>query len=441
MSSNLFENLQMMHESQKSIKERTDIFTSGDFDKYRTPEDIANSALGIILAGLDDCIRANFDIQNDGDTYVYDFYAVIDDKRHRLGMWDIDASDIFDVNILAEISDEVNAKFSRLEIDESKSTKLEGSMRDEKLYSNFIKFTDDDNCISLKDIFNCFSIDTIQDLYDYVSSEYEEDYNYRGKINDNSEMWEAMVEMLTYEKVKLDDLFNCYSIDKLNELYLFLQSEYDDYDGEELESTKLESMDGKQVIPKIEYIQDALEDLEKYVNKNGAIPDELAGHLENMYRLADTIYENIELMKEATSGIGGAYTTKAIDIPPVGSKKDPLNEDMDDIDGKVEWYSEFSEEEAKEKVEYTKNADEETCMFDDNCLMTEEQDGKEYFIVNYPDGRSCVAQKYIVLSAYDEDYNKYLLYYHMGNVYDGDAETGMVTPEIEIGDFIKAVRV
>lgn len=82
-----------------------------------------------------------------------------------------------------------------------------------------------------------------------------------------------------------------------------------------------ESMDGKDVISKIEYIRDALDELENYVNQIGSIPDDLATSLNNIYQSADMIYQNTQWIKEATSNIGGAYKTHSVDMIPVNMKK------------------------------------------------------------------------------------------------------------------------
>lgn len=83
-----------------------------------------------------------------------------------------------------------------------------------------------------------------------------------------------------------------------------------------------ESMDGKDVISKIEYIRDSLDELEKVVNSIGSIPEDLGVYLDEMYSNADMIYENTNTMIEATSGIGNAYTIKSIDIIEKSMKED-----------------------------------------------------------------------------------------------------------------------
>ena len=109
----------------------------------------------------------------------------------------------------------------------------------------------------------------------------------------------------------------------------------------ERKNIKVESMDGKDVIQKIEYIRDGLDSLESYVNKNGAIPANIGESLCEIYNAIDYIYEYTSSINEATSGIGGAYTTKSIDLIPKTIKMENL-----------------SDEEIKQKIANYKDEDE-----------------------------------------------------------------------------------
>lgn len=142
-----------------------------------------------------------------------------------------------------------------------------------ELYSKIQKLLrdallDEDN-ISLNDLFNCYSINDLLDLYDFLSSEYDVE-KYNSNINSKSQLWNEFKKLLlddlqepeNREKVSLDEICNCFSFEKIKELYDYLSSEYqDNWDKDD-------------------------EDLE-----------------------------------EATSGIGGAYTTQAIDIAPKAFNK------------------------------------------------------------------------------------------------------------------------
>ena len=260
--------------------------------------------------------------------------------------------------------------------------------------------------VSFNDLFNCYSTDDLQDLYDYLSSEYEDDEFpvYRGKINNKDEMWHAMNELIlpNEQQIGFDDLFNCYSLDKLKKLYDYLSSEYSDIDDLE-ESTKLEEAgtnkngytlnfgawrtgngisfasknelvsflrsnyidletvityyenvtnDFKNSMHKVDnsFIKDKdakkkffdrgyvkivdvkNDDLEESVkleklsigNKLQAIFDKfdnnakLIGFMLQFIDedIIEKMYNEIVSVEESTSGIGGAYTTKAIDIKP-----------------------------------------------------------------------------------------------------------------------------
>ena len=120
-------------------------------------------------------------------------------------------------------------------LDESKNLKEYNSNINNKdeLYNEMLKYTEEP-LVSFTDLFNCYSTDDLQDLYDYLSSEYEDDEFpvYRGKINNKDEMWNAMNELILphEEQVGFDDLFNCFSLDKLKDLYDYLSSEYEDYE-------------------------------------------------------------------------------------------------------------------------------------------------------------------------------------------------------------------
>lgn len=110
-----------------------------------------------------------------------------------------------------------------------------------QLYDEMLKYTEEP-LVSFNDLFNCYSTYDLIDLYDYLYSEYEIDEDdenpiYKSKINSKSEVWDAINELiLPYEHhVSFNDLFHCYSIDKLKELYDYLSSEYEiDEDDDDL---------------------------------------------------------------------------------------------------------------------------------------------------------------------------------------------------------------
>lgn len=117
-------------------------------------------------------------------------------------------------------------------------------------------------------------------------------------------------------EIDIDDIDN---INLLDSISAEVDASYSGLEHNELDEIK-ESMDGKDATQKIDYIKDALEELQYYLNTNGAIPDDIGNLLNNMYNLADNIYEFSNKINESTSGISAdAYSIKSIDILP--SKK------------------------------------------------------------------------------------------------------------------------
>lgn len=242
-----------------------------------------------------------------------------------------------------------------------------------ELWDEMIRYTEEP-LVSFNDLFNCYSTDDLQDLYDYLSSEYEDDEFpvYRGKINNKDEMWDAMNELIlpNEQQVSFNNLFNCYSLDKLKDLYDYLSSEYSDIDDLD-ESMKfeesIEDMNSlTYLVDKYEIsYEDIVKNLDKWLSDNEIVhfvQDYMNDHgikydddLEESVKLEklsignklqavfdkfdsniklvgfmlqfideDTIekmYNEIASVEEATSGIGGTYTTKAIDMIPTGVKK------------------------------------------------------------------------------------------------------------------------
>ena len=77
------------------------------------------------------------------------------------------------------------------ELEESKPLKEYNSNINNKdqLYIEMLRYTEEP-LVSFNDLFNCYSTDDLQDLYDYLSSEYEDDEFpvYRGKLNNKEEI-------------------------------------------------------------------------------------------------------------------------------------------------------------------------------------------------------------------------------------------------------------
>lgn len=191
------------------------------------------------------------------------------------------------------------------------------------LYNAMQKYTNEETYVSFNDLFNCYSLNELQDLYDYLSSEYEDKEigsSYRNKLNDSNDMWDAMNELMLpkEQEVSYNDLFNCFSLTKLQKLYNYLSDEYsniDDYD-EEFENKQLnESNNIVDDRKRIKYIVDIVNSLDNHLNTVDEISDSLSKKITKLYNMCSFL-ECIDEIKESTSGIGGAYTTKSIDIKP-----------------------------------------------------------------------------------------------------------------------------
>lgn len=146
-----------------------------------------------------------------------------------------------------------------------------------------------------------------------------------------------------------------------------------------------ESMDGKNVQTIIEYVRDALDEVENYINKNGSVPEDIAEKLNNLNKMADSIYEQITIYKnEATSGIGaGSYTTKAIDL----MKENDSYESVFDYIGmgpdKQEYEKDFPPEKIKDMIEFTNQEGPHAFYINpDKYLWSCEYGGQTYYAVD-----------------------------------------------------------
>ena len=375
---NLFENLQNMKENvlKLSNKELIKKYVNKLSDEEQEEYGVKN-------------ILANFNSLSEDDNVIEDLAIAIQDVLLDNEVDIEPATDgtsdwfIYNESVLKEYKSNINNKI--------------------ELWHEMFKYTDEP-FVLFKDLFNCYSIDDLQDLYDYLSSEYkdEEFTSYKGKLNSINELWDEMNKLVPNEKVAFNDLFNCYSLNKLKELYDFLSSEYFDIDDLE-ESTKLEEAstnksgytlnfgawrtgngmsfgsknelisflrsnyidletvitycenvtnDFKNSMHKIDnsFIKDRdtqkkffdrgyvkivdvkNDDLEESIkleklsvgNKLQAIFDKfdnnakLIGFMLQFIDedIIEKMYNEIVSVEESTSGIGGAYTTKAIDIKP-----------------------------------------------------------------------------------------------------------------------------
>lgn len=409
---NLFENLQLMKES-KQYDKLWDKFNEL-FKGFIPLEDLTNYFSLDQFGEFVQWLRHEADMDYEYNKIYRNWDEVFKDLYDATGLENTDSismENIFNFFSTADLEEFWDWVVKEYDIDdeleESKPLKEYNSNINNKdqLYIEMLRYTEEP-LVSFNDLFNCYSIDDLQDLYDYLSSEYEDDEFpiYRGKINNKDEMWHAMNELIlpNEQQIGFDDLFNCYSLDKLKKLYDYLSSEYSDIDDLE-ESTKLEEAgtnkngytlnfgawrtgngisfasknelvsflrsnyidletvityyenvtnDFKNSMHKVDnsFIKDKdakkkffdrgyvkivdvkNDDLEESVkleklsigNKLQAIFDKfdnnakLIGFMLQFIDedIIEKMYNEIVSVEESTSGIGGAYTTKAIDIKP-----------------------------------------------------------------------------------------------------------------------------
>ena len=223
---------------------------------------------------------------------------------------------------MGEVDSNVNLK--------SKKIKTESSTND-KLWYKFDELFE--GFIPLEDLTNYFSLDQFGEFVQWLRHEADMDYDY-DKIYRN---WDEVFKDL-YDATGLDDtdsismenVFNFFTTTDLEDFWEWIEKEHG-LDDEMYESKKIktEAVSTEDVYRRIEYIRDALDTLESFVNKESSIPDNIGNILKQIYHLVDYIYEYTDTMKEATSGIGGAYTTKAIDMIPINesiSRQKMINE-------------------------------------------------------------------------------------------------------------------
>lgn len=337
--------------------------------------------------------------------------------------------------------------------------------------------------VPVQDMSNYFSLDQFSEFVNWARKEADLDTDME-KLYDN---WDDAFEALNeingdpeneVDSISVENIFNFFSTSDLEEFWSWVETEYDLIEDEldESKNVKTEAVSTEDAYRRIEYIRDALDTLESFVNKESSIPDNVGNILKQIYHLVDYIYEYTDTMKEATSGIGGAYTTKAIDMIPTGVKK--VNENLydeylervmneksnvelvnllheirdnkklkaedkkkleDEIRTKVrsikteaitEFYGkEWTDEEIKKAIEVAKENPEAVGYIDpDECASPFNYNGKTYYAVGEGkeiafDGKDCV----VFLTA-DEELNRYLSYFEVSYEDEGDGESGPQEP-------------
>ncbi len=322
------------------------------YDEYK--DKLAEEAIGIILAGSEDWFDDSFtDIEYEynwfEDTCTIEFSV----DGEYVGTWELEKEMMTDINYLDSISAEVEAAVSGVETNEDDSeyndngydtrtgrklgvsTDFEGkdeSKNINKTLNNVNEGWQDD---WIEPTIEERPIENINGLNIYKGTDqYGEEAYYLFPEDEDPEPgyeeWQA--ETLDIAIEWAESYENPYDDDWDDDL-IYIESK-----DNQINTTT--SMDGQEVSQKIEYIRDALDDLERYVNKTGAIPHELGVTLNKVYNFIDSIYEYTELMNEATSSFASSvYTKKAIDILPekrYKTIKESSNDSFTKLDAKID---------------------------------------------------------------------------------------------------------
>lgn len=453
---NLFENLQMM-------KENSTFESQVDYEVLKQNDiDFFENGAGVYRV-----------VTPDGDTLDMDIIlsnGPVDRPKYFVSLPSEDVKSV-DVDLTTAIIDVVN-KLNNFPMSKGPKRKsINESIDKDKLWTNFNRHYD--GFIPLKDLTNYFSLDQFGEFIQWCRKEADLDYDYEKKYSNWSEIYKEIDDIWDsedIESISVENVFNFFTTSDLEEFWNWVEKEYD-LDDEELE----ESI-------KIEEFSNISTKLLQEIIDNFDNPKELLNFLINF--LDDTIIEKmyVELfgeLIEATSGIGGAYTTKAIDMIPVGVKKvkevkESLydeylervmdetsnvelvnllheirdNEELksddkkkleDEIRTKVksikteaitEFYGkDWTDEEIKKAIEVVKENPEAVGYIDpDECASPFNYNGKTYYAVGEGkeivfDGKDCV----VFLTA-DEELNRYLSYFEVSYEDEGDGESGPQEP-------------
>lgn len=186
------------------------------------------------------------------------------------------------------------------------------------------------------------------------------------------------------------------------------------------------------IITGIEYMRDALNELEKYYNANGNVPEDVKEKFATAYNNLDEIYEFCEFRKEATSSIGaGSYTTKAIDILPGAVKK--ISEGSNPG---VKFYGkDYTDEEIQELIDFTKENPGAVGQIDPSAYADPiNYNGKVYYTIGEGEPITYDEKDCVVFLTVDDELNKYLSYFELTYYDDGDGESGPQELKTDIGN-------
>lgn len=322
---NLFENLQL-------IKENSTYESQVDYEVLKQNDiDFFENGSGVYKVITPDGDMLDIDIELSNNP--------IDRPKYFVSLPSEDVKAV-DVDLTTAIIDVIN-KLNSFPVDKgSKKIKTESSIND-KLWYKFNELFK--GFIPLKDLTNYFSLDQFGEFVQWARKEADMDYDYDKRYRNWDEVFKDLYDVTGSENtdsISIENIFNFFTTADLEDFWEWIEKEYDlDDEMYESKNVKTEAVSTEDAYRRIEYIRDALDTLESFVNKESSIPDNVGNILKQIYYLVDYIYEYTDTMKEATSSIGGAYTTKAIDMIPTGVKK--VNENL---------YDEYLERVMDEKV-------------------------------------------------------------------------------------------
>lgn len=454
---NLFENLQLM-------KENSTFESQVDYEVLKQNDiDFFENGAGVYRV-----------VTPDGDTLDVDIElsnSPIDRPKYFVSLPSEDVKSV-DVDLTTAIIDVVN-KLNNFPMNKGPKKPTIATESKDDLWTKFSNHYN--GFIPVQDMSNYFSLDQFSEFVNWARKEADLDTDME-KLYDN---WEDAFVALNeingdpeneVDSISVENVFNFFSTSDLEEFWNWVETEYDLNEDDLEESVKLEKLS---IGNKLQTVFDKFDSNIKLVGFMLQFIDE------------DTIekmYNKIAGVEEATSGISGAYTTKAIDILPTGVKKvnenlydeylervmdeksnvelvnilreirdnkDLKSEDKkkleDEIRNKVksikleaitEFYGkEYDDKEIQKMIDYVKaNPGVEHVMDPRESASPLSYNGKDYWLIGEEkeivfDGKDCV-----VMLTVDEDLNKYLTYFEYTLYDDGDGESGPQSLKMDISN-------
>lgn len=449
---NLFENLQILKESDElainvvdfdCLKDNNIEFYIDGYGRYK------------IVTPDGDTLDIDIELSNDP----------IDRPKYFVSLPSEDVRSV-NVDLTTAIIDVIN-KLNGFPINNGSKKSFITTESNDNLWTKFSNHYN--GFIPIQDMSNYFSLDQFSEFVNWSRKEADIDTDMEKLYNNWEDAFAALNEILRDPErevysISVTDVFNFFSKSDLEEFWNWVETEYDLVEDDLEESVKLEKLS---IGNKLQTVFDKFDSNIKLVGFMLQYIDE------------DTIekmYNEIAGVEEATSGIGGAYTTKAIDMIPTGLKKvkeslydeylervmdetnnvelvnllheirdnEELNKDdkkklEDEIRNKVrsikteaitEFYGkEWTDEEIKKAIDVAKENPDAVGYIDPNeCASPFNYNGKVYYTIGEGkeivfDGKECV----VFLTA-DEELNRYLSYFEVSYEDEGDGESGPQEP-------------